>query len=139
MNTKMLIAGILGGVVYFLLGWLFYGMLLASTFESLAGSATGLMRSENDMLLWSVLLGNISLGMVLAYISSNWAKVGSLQGGLTTGATVGFLLGLGMDLAWYGSTHVYTLPAVFLDAAVFTISSALAGAVIGWWLGRSNA
>ncbi len=139
MNTKMLIAGLLGGITYFLLGWLFYAKLFASTFDNLAGSATGVMRSDNDMVLWAILLGNICFGLVLAYIFSNWAKVSTPQSGLTAGATVAGLFILGMDLSWYSTTNIYTLPAVFLDVAIFAVMGALAGAVIGWWLGRSNA
>lgn len=42
MNTsKILMAGIVTGIASFLLGWLFYGLLLMSTFESMAGTATG--------------------------------------------------------------------------------------------------
>ncbi len=43
MNTnKILLAGLIGGVVAFVLGFLFYGVLLTDFFEANAGSATEL-------------------------------------------------------------------------------------------------
>ena len=50
MNTKTLIAGLLAGVVAYLLGWLLYGMALADTTQNLAGTATGVMKSDSEMM-----------------------------------------------------------------------------------------
>ena len=50
MNTqKFLMSGIAGGIVSFFAGWLFYGILLADFFAKNAGSATGVMRGDADM------------------------------------------------------------------------------------------
>lgn len=138
MNTKTLIAGLLGGIVYFFLGWLLYGMLLESTFESLKGSAQGVARSEEEMILWALVVGNLALGLVMAYILNNWARVSTVQTGAINAATVGFMLSLGLDLMWYSTSNLTTLSGVLLDVVVFTAMSAVAGAVIGWWLGRSG-
>ena len=55
-NTKTIVAGILGGIVYFLLGWAFYGMLLADFFDANAGTATNVMRADDEMIFWSLFL-----------------------------------------------------------------------------------
>jgi len=136
MNSKTLVAGVLGGIVYFLLGWLLYGILLASTFKGLAGSAQGVDRGEN-VVLWSLLLGNIFLGLLMAYILNHWAKISTVQTGAIAATTVGFLLSLGMDLIYYATSNMMQLGGIFLDVFVMTVMSAAAGAVIGWWLGRS--
>lgn len=47
-TSKILIAGLVGGVVAFLLGFLIYGLALNSFFEQQAGSATGVMKAEAD-------------------------------------------------------------------------------------------
>lgn len=137
MNTKTLIAGLLGGIAYFFLGWLLYGMLLASTFENLKGSAQGVSRSDEEMIIWSLAIGNLAMGLAMAYILNHWAKVSTVQTAAINAATVGLMLCLGMDLMWYATTNIMTLGGVLLDVVVFTAMSAIAGAVIGWWLGRS--
>ncbi|MBK8954876.1 MAG: hypothetical protein IPM34_04875 [Saprospiraceae bacterium] len=137
MNTKTLIAGLFGGVVYFFLGWLLYGMLLASTFEGMAGSAQGVSRGD-DIVLWALAVGNLAMGVGMAYILNNWAQIRTVQSGAVTAALVGFMLSLGMDLIWYSTSNLSTLGGVFLDVVVYTAMSAVAGAVIGWWLGRSS-
>lgn len=58
MNTKTIVAGILAGVAYFFLGWIMYGMLLESTFASMQGTASGVMRAEDDMVWWALILGS---------------------------------------------------------------------------------
>lgn len=138
MNAKTLIVGLLGGIAYFFLGWLLYGMLLSSTFESLSGSAQGVNRSDEEMVLWALVIGNLAMGVAMAYILSNWAKVSTVQTGAINAATIALMLSLGMDLMWYSTTHLMTLGGVLLDVVVFTSISAIAGAVIGWWLGRST-
>lgn len=138
MNTKTLIAGLIAGVVYFLLGWLLYGILFASTMQSMSGSATGVMKADDEMILWALALGNIAFGLALAYIFSNWAKITTVMSGAVAGATVGALLSLGMDLIWYATSNVMTLGGSCLDVVIFTIMSAAAGAAAAWWLGRSS-
>ena len=49
-TDKLLLAGVLGGAVAFLLGYLVYGVLLTGFFEANLGSATGVMRGETEML-----------------------------------------------------------------------------------------
>jgi len=53
MNTKTIVAGVLAGVAYFLLGWLVYAELLESTFSGMQGSATGVMRPDSEMVRWA--------------------------------------------------------------------------------------
>ncbi len=137
MNTKTLISGLLGGVCYFLLGWLIYGILLKDAMDSSMGTATGVMRSETDMLLWAVALGNIATGLGMAYILGNWAGVTSWMGGAKAAATVGALFSIGYDLIMYATSNMMELNGIFMDIPISIFMSASAGAVIGWWLGRS--
>jgi len=46
MNTKTLVAAVLGGLASFFGGWLLYGILLKSTMESMMGAATGVMKTD---------------------------------------------------------------------------------------------
>jgi len=137
MNTKTIVAGVLAGVAYFLLGWLVYAELLESTFSGMQGSATGVMRPDSEMVWWALVLGNLGMGFTLAYVFGTWAGVSSAAGGMKAGATLGFLIALGWDMTMFSTSNVMQLNGAILDIVVFTINSAIAGALAGWWLGRS--
>jgi hypothetical protein len=88
MNTKkFLVGGLTGGIIYFLLGYLFYGNLFSDFFMKHAGTATGVSRAMDQFVWWSLVLGNILGGCLLSYVfvKSNVKSVGS---GLVTGAVM---------------------------------------------------
>jgi hypothetical protein len=126
MNTKkFLIGGIAGGIVYFILGWLVYGMLLRDFMKS---SIDGIDRGDS-MIFWSLILGNLLLGCLLSYVI-NRTGAASVSDGLGTGAVIGLLFAAGFDLIMYGTTNLISLSQVAADVAAFTVISAIAGAVV---------
>ncbi len=135
MNSKFLVSGLVGGVVFFFLGWLFYGIVFESTFQQFAGSATGVMKTT-DMVWWALIFGNLLWGLFYAYVFSNWANVSSFVGGAKAGATMGFFMSGSYDLINYATSNVMQLGGAFLDIFICMITSAIAGGVIGWMLGR---
>ncbi|HCR53745.1 MAG TPA: hypothetical protein DIW27_04960 [Cytophagales bacterium] len=128
-------ATLAGFVTLFLLGWLLYGMLLMDFFTSNSGSATGVNRSETDMIWWALTLGNVFQAYLLVYIFSKWDSVNSFSSGLQAGATIGLILGFGYDLLMYGTTNIMNLTATLVDplitAVMFGITSGVIGMVIG--------
>jgi hypothetical protein len=136
MNTKTMIAGALAGIVYFLLGFLIYGILLKGM-AGMGGTATGVMRADSEMIWWALIIGNLAFGMAFAYILGTWSGVTTFMGGAKAGATVAFIFELGYDLIWYSVSNLMSLQGVCMDVVISTIMSAIAGGVIGWWLGRS--
>ena len=139
MNTKkFLIGGIVGGVVYFLLGWLFYGHLLAQYFQGHPGStATGVDRVMDQFIWWALILGNLLSGFLLAYVFSK-SGVSSLSSGLITGGILGFLMSSSYDLIRYATTNITSKHAMLADVATFTVISAITGAVVGAVMGMGN-
>lgn len=138
MNTKnFLTGGIVAGVVYFLLGWLFYGTLLADFMQNNMGSATGVARDANSYVWWALILGNLFFGLLIAYVFDK-AGIRSFVSGFTTGAVIGFLTAAAIDLTMYGTSNLMTTTAVAVDIAVFTIISAIAGGAAGAAMAKSN-
>lgn len=138
MNSKTLIAAVIGGVAMFLLGWLFYGILFKDTFAGMAGSAGNVMRADSDLIFWALILGNLALGYLIAWIFSSWAGINTLAGGAQAGATMGFLFAFGFDMMMYATCNMMQLSGALLDIVVSTIMWAISAALIGWWLGRGN-
>lgn len=141
MNTKTIVAGLLAGLVALVFGGLVYGMLLATTFAELSGSASGVTKSNEEMMsginILYLILGHLTLGLFLAYIYSKWANISTVAGGAKAGAIIGSFMAISWDLITLATTNVTTLQGVILDVVIGIIMMSLAGAVVGWWLGRS--
>ncbi len=132
MNSKMLIGGVLGGVVLFLLGWLVYGVIFA---DSMAGMAC--MRTKETMNIPMIAVGNILMGILLAYIYSRWASISTFVGGATAAIVIGVLMYSSYDCLMYGTTTMMdSMTGILMDVVMGTIMLAIAGGVVGWWMGR---
>jgi len=135
MNTKMLVGGVIGGVVFFLLGWLLYGMLLMDTMAQYSNAACA--RPMEEMNMGLMVAANLFWGLAFSYILSNWSGTMSIATGATAGAIVGLLIGVAYDLMMYSTTSMMTsLTAVGIDVVVTAIMCAISGAAIAWWLAR---
>ena len=135
MKQKTIVGGIIGGVVFFLLGWLFYGIIMKDAMKDMGG---GIMRSETDMMgfMWAMIVSNLVWGYAFAVIF-DWGGINSAMSGLTKGAFIGFLICLSIDLGFYAmSTWFKDMGGMIMDVVTGTIMSAAGGAFIGWWLGR---
>lgn len=128
MNTKKLIIGtIVGGIVYFLLGWLLYGMLLLDYFNKHQGIIKNTMRVQPIFLY--LVIGNLVMALMLTYIfvksKSNTAGSGFIMGGV-----IGFLSACGYDFVSYATTMITSRQAIIADVIIFTVMSAITGAII---------
>lgn len=134
MNTqKFLIGSLVGGVVLFLLGYVFYVALFASFFEG-HSMGTGVAKDPPDMLF--IILGNLAYGALLAYIFGKWAGISTAATGLQAGAIIGLLTGLAWDFIMFGTANLMDITGTLVDVIVYTVMTALAGAAVGWYLGR---
>jgi len=132
MNAKMLIGAFFGAVALFLLGWLIYGVIFA---DSMAGEAC--MRGKDDMNIAFIGLGNLFNGLLLSYIFSRWASISTFGGGAMGGAVIGLLMSAGFDCLMYGTTTMMDSPTgILMDVVTSTVMYAIAGGVVGWWIGR---
>ncbi len=138
MNTKVLLAGLAGGIAAFLLGWVIFGMLLMGYYEANMIHYEGLMKGEGEMHLGLMFLSNLMLSMMLAYVCSRMG-VNDLKGGLVAGAIIGFLVYLSVDLGFLAMMNMFASNTmVVVDVLANTVWAALIGAVIGLVLGRGK-
>ena len=138
-TNKILLAGLAGGVVYFLLGWLIYGMVLASFMD---GQSTpegmAVMRPDDGMVFWAMIVGNIAGGMLLAVIFGRWANISTWQTGAMAGAVIAGLMAMSYDFLIYGTTNMMSLTGVLVDIVVYAVLGAIAGAVVAMVLGSGK-
>ncbi|WP_424963309.1 DUF1761 domain-containing protein [Ekhidna sp.] len=130
------LATLVGFVVLFLLGWLFYGILLMDFYETNSGSASNVMRAEEDMIWWALILGNLLQAYFLVYIFSKWEGIDTFGNGFKGGAIIGLILGLAMNLTMYGTSNMMNLTSALVDPIVSMVMMGITGGVIGVMLGR---
>ena len=133
---KRIMATLAGFVVYFLLGFLLYGILLMDFMAANTGTATNVMRTDADMQWWALIAGNVMQAYLLVYIFGNWANITTFGGGVKAGAIIGFIMSLGFGLNMYGTTNISNLTATLADPFVMAVMMGLTGGVVGWMLGR---
>lgn len=139
MNTqKFLVSGIVGGIVSFFGGYLIYGLLLADFFAKNAGSATGVMRPQAEMVWWSLILGSVFYGLVVSYIFNKWANITSLGAGLSAGFVIGLLLTMGVDFTMYATSNISNLTASLVDIVCGAVLFSLIGGVVGMMNGMGK-
>lgn len=123
MKTKnFLVSGIAGGIVYYLLGWLFYGILLKDFFPQ---------PEESTQMMIFILLGCLTYGLFIAYIFTKWAQISTASSGAKAGATIGFWLGLFFNFFNMAMMPETTYEMAAIDLGVTILSSAITGAIIG--------
>lgn len=132
-SNKFFLGGIVGGVVYFLLGYLFYGLLLKSFFD-----ANATPTDMSKMIWWALIVGNLLVGFLLSYIigKANASSMGSAAG---IGFVVGLLMALSFDLMMYAmGSGMGNMKAIAVDAITAAVMSTIAGAAIGWVYGMGK-
>lgn len=134
---KLLTGGIVGGILYFFLGWLIYGTLLAGFMQTHPGTVTGVERAPDDMQYLYLAIGNLAMGFLLAYIFVK-GNVNSMGSGFITGGVVGALVSIGVDCVMYGTTNIISKTAMAADVAAMTIMTAVVGGVVGMVLGMGK-
>lgn len=123
MNTKtFLIAGLVGGIVDWLLGWLFYGILLADYFPQ---------PSESTKTMVCILAGCLTFGFFISYIYNRWAQISTASTGAKAGVIIGFFMALNASLFNMALVKGVTYAMFALDVTVSIILAAIVGAVIG--------
>jgi hypothetical protein len=135
MSVRVLAATVAGGITFFVLGFLIYGLLLEqSVMKPNMNEFPGLM---NEVPNWiPLVVANLVSAFLLAYIFDKWASISTFVGGLKGGAVVYFLIALSFQLMFlaFMNLHKNYIPVV-ADVAASTVMGAIGGGVIGHVLG----
>jgi hypothetical protein len=138
MNTKnVLIGGLSGGVAFFLLGWLIYGILLMDYMTSISPNIPGLNRSDSEFQLGILFLSNLLSGLLLAFVF-DLGKISGWMAGLKTGAIVGFLISAAIDSSLYSMTFMVSRRGMMVDVIASTLIWAIVGALVALAMGMGN-
>lgn len=130
MDTKKFLTGTLvGGITFFIMGFLIYVLLLEGFFMANGGGATDVVKTDIEW--WALILGNLASAALLTYIFLRWAHISTFISGMKAGAVLGFLVTCSFDLIMYGTSNLMNLTGTIVDIVVWTIATAIVGGVIG--------
>lgn len=137
MDTKKFLMGtVVGGVTYFILGFLIYGIALAGTMEAYSNMAC--MRPMEGMIWWSLIVGNLGYAALMTYVFLK-AGVNSFSSGAQTGLMVALLMCVAVDFTMYATSSIMnSTTGIVIDVIAGSVMGALAGGVIGMVLGMGN-
>lgn len=138
MNYKSVAAGaVVGGIVYYFLGWAVWGMALKGFNDSHASEAAlAAMREMPDMV--SIVIGCLATTGLFAVIFDKWANISTFMGGMKAGALIGVFLGLIENFFRIaGSTSGDMTSAIVNTIATAVVAAIIAG-VVGWTMGKVN-
>ena len=135
MNTKTLMGGLIGAIVFFFAGWLIFGIVLMGMTEPYTNMSC--MRPPAEMSLLWIGVSNLFWGIAYAYIFSKMPSVTGFSSGVVQGVIIAVLIGLSFDLFMYATSTMNTsLVVTAYNAVGNAVLGAVGGGVIGWWLGR---
>jgi hypothetical protein len=133
---KLLRGTLFGGIAYFFLGWIIYGMLLMDFFSS--GTNTCLNRPDGEMVWWSMIVSNLLTALFLT-LFLHWSKASVITDGLKTGAIFGALFTGSMAFSFWSMTTMYSgLTTLLAEILVSAALYAIVGMVIVLTWGKSD-
>jgi len=133
---KILRGTVFGGIAYFLLGWLVWGILLMDFYSASMNQCAN--RTDGQMVWWAIILSNLVMALLLTLIL-HWAKAKTILDGLKFGALFGLLYGSALAFSfWSMSTMYLTAGAMVTDIVVTVAVMAVIGLVIVLTWGRDR-
>src|SRR6188768_3837416 len=106
MNSKTIIAAVVGAIASFLLGWLVWGILLMDYFKTNTVQYEGMMLPDNEMKIWAIFISNLASSGLFAWLFSKM-NITTLAGGFQTGAIINLVWALSIDMMFYSMMNWY--------------------------------
>ena len=139
MLARVLAATVAGGITFFILGFIIFGLILDPLVmrPNMSPEAAKLMKDHPDMVF--LILFNFVGAFLLAYIFEKWATIKTFVGGFIGGAIIYLIISLYTQLMFLAFMNVsHGLTPVVADLIGTSIVGGGAGGVVGIVLGKMN-
>jgi len=130
---RIILAILSGSIAVFVIGFLFYVVLLGGFYEANLGTAPGVVREVP--VPWALVISQLGLASVLTYVLVN-ADVRSAFGGLRAGAAFGLLYGIAISFDLFAVTNWSNVNVALVEPLVTAARMAAVGSLVGWVLGN---
>jgi hypothetical protein len=125
---KIIRGTIVGGIAFFLLGWLFFGILFMDFFSS--GMNQCASKPGGEMTWWALIASNLITALFLT-LFLKWSGAKNIKDGFITGAIFGFLYAAAIDLSFWSMTTMYTnIKFLLADIAINTLLLTIVAIII---------
>ena len=130
-TNKILVGGVFGGVVLFLVSWVVWGILLKDYMIANYNQCFMI----KDMIWWALIVSNIAVGLLFSTALS-WANTSGIVEGVKGAAILGFLMTVFIDLQYYSMSSMFNgIGVVVLDIILSTVVFGIGGAAVAWGMG----
>ena len=126
MNKSIIYSTITGTIVYFLLGWLFYGILFTDLYPP----------QEGQSMLF-IVLGALFYVLIFSIVYARWASISTFKSGAMAGLILGLLYSLSMSF-YMASSMGLDVERLVTEAFIAAVSTALMGGVVGLTIGKTK-
>ena len=131
---KLLISTVVAFVLFFLLGWLFYGIIFANHLSTLRV----LMRPDSDMKMWAIMVGSLLQGLFLSILYMKTYKgENPIKEGFVFAAIMSMLMSFPYVFYMWGA-YLAKYRAVLADGAGMAIRIFIVCFVIALIFGRKE-
>ena len=130
---KLILSAIVGGIVLFVLGWIFYVLIFGGFMMDNFGK---IMRTPDDYKLWAIIVANFLEALFLAWIYPKGYKGGSpAKEGFMFGIDFGALIGAPYIFYMWASYPIKWQTAL-VDGIIVFVMTLITGLVIGLIYGK---
>jgi hypothetical protein len=133
---KIIIAALVGTVVYFGSGWLVFEGLLGKYMSANTTQIEGFRKTDEQSSMLMLFISCLAYGLLLSIILGKWAHIHTFQEGAIVGAVVGILVATMTNSYWFSTTHFFNgFAPLLMDIVAAGVTVGLMGGVIAWVLG----
>jgi hypothetical protein len=139
MLARVLAATVAGGITFFILGFIIFGLILEPLVfkPNMSPEAAKLMKDPPDWVF--LILFNFVGAFLLAYIFDKWATIKTFVGGFIGGAIIFLIVDLYIQLMFAAFMNLpHVLAPILADLIGTTIVGGVAGGVVGIVLGKMS-
>jgi hypothetical protein len=134
---KILLAALVGTIVYFGIGWLVFEGLLGKYMSANTTQIVGFKKSEEEASMLMLIVSCAAYALLLAIVMGNWTQVNTFKEGAILGATAGILVATMTNSYWYSTSHFFNgFAPILADIAAAGVTVGIMGGVIAWVLGK---
>lgn len=132
---KLVLSTIVGGIVLFVLGWIFYVLIFGGFMMDNFGK---IMRTPDDYKLWAIIVANLLEAFFLSWIYPKGYKGGSpAKEGFMYGIYIGLLMSVPY-VFYIWAQYPVKWQAALLDGVLMLVMTIITGFVIGLVYGKTE-
>ena len=138
MLVRVLAATVAGGIVFFAVGYVLFGIVLDPIMKPYMRHFPGLMKEPMPSMIF-LPLWNLTMAFLFAIVFEKWANIRTFVDGLKGGFLLMLLIALIIDLQYVAFTNIFNGPvALIIHVAAATALGTLAAGAVGAVLGLMN-